>query len=252
MRQFAWIWEKNTLDISNRTGSSVEVASEDSSVLLCLCPDLYTQRLDVIRSIRPPGEVRQVELNLIPPVVQPHGHGADERLHPCCALVVTRPKTTPDIFIIQHLRVVKKENKNEWIHESQHHVEQNSGYKLFLGLRNTRVISSPGPQKWNTFWGSLWSWPEKEAWCPVSSLGLRDTWCRWCCRGQRGERVRQGKNKPVNTSRAELRAEFNTHKLTWRLSLQLPTPGSEYHCQWFVWCVHSSPENTEICDILWF
>lgn len=62
--------------------------------------DLYTQRLNIISSIRPPGEVRQVELNLVPAVVQPHGHGADERLHSRRALIVTRPKSSPNVFIV--------------------------------------------------------------------------------------------------------------------------------------------------------
>jgi hypothetical protein len=37
-------------------------------------------------TVRPPSEVGQVELNLIPAVVEPHGHGANEGLHSCCRL----------------------------------------------------------------------------------------------------------------------------------------------------------------------
>jgi hypothetical protein len=44
--------------------------------------DLDPQRLDVVCPIRAAGEVAQVELNLVPPLVQPHGHGADEGLNP--------------------------------------------------------------------------------------------------------------------------------------------------------------------------
>lgn len=36
------------------------------------------------RTVSAAGEVRQIELNLVPPLVEPHGHGADERLHSRC------------------------------------------------------------------------------------------------------------------------------------------------------------------------
>ena len=44
------------------------------------------ERFDVVGSVGPPREVRQVELNLIPAFVESHGHGADERLDPGCTL----------------------------------------------------------------------------------------------------------------------------------------------------------------------
>jgi hypothetical protein len=44
--------------------------------------DLDPQRLDVVCPVRAAGEVAQVELDLVPPLVQPHGHGADEGLNP--------------------------------------------------------------------------------------------------------------------------------------------------------------------------
>lgn len=74
---------------------------------------LYAQRLCVIGPVCSPGEVRQVELNLVPAVVQPHRHGADERLHPRCALIVACPKPSPDVFIVQHLRGCEKTRGRE-------------------------------------------------------------------------------------------------------------------------------------------
>ena len=38
--------------------------------------DLHAQRLDVVCAISSSGEVREVELNLVPAFVQSHGHGA--------------------------------------------------------------------------------------------------------------------------------------------------------------------------------
>lgn len=46
------------------------------------------QQTHVIKvlTVSSPGEVRQVELNLVPSLIQTHGHGADERLDPCSGL----------------------------------------------------------------------------------------------------------------------------------------------------------------------
>lgn len=65
---------------------------------------LHSQGLNVVCAVRPPGEIRQIELNLVPAVVQPHGHGADERLDAGGALVVTRAKPPADVFVIQYLQ----------------------------------------------------------------------------------------------------------------------------------------------------
>ena len=65
---------------------------------------LYSQRLNVVCSVGSSSEVRQVKLDLVPPIVQSHGHGAYERLHPGRGLVVGGSESSTDIFIIQHLR----------------------------------------------------------------------------------------------------------------------------------------------------
>ena len=64
---------------------------------------LHSKSFDVISPISPPSKIAEVKLNLIPALVQSHGHGADERLHPCSALVVRSPKTPPNILIVQDL-----------------------------------------------------------------------------------------------------------------------------------------------------
>ena len=45
---------------------------------------LYSQRLNVVGPVGSSGEVRQVKLDLVPAVVQPHRHGADEWLNSGC------------------------------------------------------------------------------------------------------------------------------------------------------------------------
>lgn len=70
------------------------------------CPDsaasanLYAEGLNVVGSIGPPGEVRQIELNLVPAVIQSHGHGANKGFHSCRALIITCPKSPANIFVI--------------------------------------------------------------------------------------------------------------------------------------------------------
>lgn len=48
--------------------------------------DLDAQSLNVVCAVRAPGEVGQIKLNLVPPVVEPHWHRADEGLDTCGAL----------------------------------------------------------------------------------------------------------------------------------------------------------------------
>ncbi len=65
--------------------------------------DLHSQGLDVVRTVGSAGEVTQVELNLVPALIQSHGHGADEGLHSGRALVVRRAETTSNVLVVQYL-----------------------------------------------------------------------------------------------------------------------------------------------------
>jgi len=76
-----------------------EVHSADSAVGM----DLDSEGLDVVGTIGTAGEVRKVELNLVPAIVQSHGHGADEGLDSCRALVVACSEAPSHILVIQHL-----------------------------------------------------------------------------------------------------------------------------------------------------
>jgi hypothetical protein len=73
------LWRKLLL----RVQAVGEVDAADPAVGV----DLHTQRLDVVGSVRATGEVRQIELDLVPALVQPHRHGADERLDTRCGLL---------------------------------------------------------------------------------------------------------------------------------------------------------------------
>lgn len=61
------------------------------------------ERVNVVGSVGSSREIRQVELDLIPAFVQPHGHRADEGLHSGCALVVGGSEPSPHVLVVQHL-----------------------------------------------------------------------------------------------------------------------------------------------------
>merc|ERR1712139_96432 len=65
-----------------------EVYPADSAIGMYL----HTQRLDVVRAISTARKVRQIELDLVPPLVQTHRHCADKRLHARRALVIRSTK----------------------------------------------------------------------------------------------------------------------------------------------------------------
>lgn len=64
---------------------------------------LHSEGFNVVCPIRSPGEIREVELDLIPAVVQSHWHGAYEWFDPCRGLVIGGPKPPTCILIVQNL-----------------------------------------------------------------------------------------------------------------------------------------------------
>ena len=78
-----------------------KVDSSDSAV----CVNRNSQCLDVVCAVSPSSEVRQVELNLVPPLVQAHGHGTNEGLHPRRGLIIRSPKSTADVLVVEYLNL---------------------------------------------------------------------------------------------------------------------------------------------------
>jgi len=64
--------------------------------------DLDSECLDVVGSICSAGEVGQVELDLVPALVESHRHRTDERFHTSCGLIVRCAESSSDIFIIKY------------------------------------------------------------------------------------------------------------------------------------------------------
>jgi len=65
--------------------------------------DLDTEGLYVVRTVGSSGEVRQVELNLIPSLVESHGHRADEGLNSSRGLVVRGSESTTHLLVVENL-----------------------------------------------------------------------------------------------------------------------------------------------------
>ena len=64
---------------------------------------MIPKRFNIVCTISSSCEIRQVELNLIPPFVKSHGHCANEGFNSSGALVVRCSESSPDILVIQYL-----------------------------------------------------------------------------------------------------------------------------------------------------
>jgi hypothetical protein len=73
-----------------------------SDYLLCKNVNL-PECFNIVSTVGTSGEVRQVELDLIPALITSHGHGANEWLNASCRLVVGRAEAAPDILVVQDL-----------------------------------------------------------------------------------------------------------------------------------------------------
>lgn len=65
--------------------------------------NLYAECLDVVRTVRSPREIGQIELYLIPAIVESHWHCANERLHSGGTLIVAGPESSPNVLVVKHL-----------------------------------------------------------------------------------------------------------------------------------------------------
>lgn len=75
-----------------RIQSIGEINTADTTIRMYL----NSQCLYVVGSVGSSGEIRQVELDLVPALIEPHRHGANERLYTGCTLEIARsePATT--------------------------------------------------------------------------------------------------------------------------------------------------------------
>ena len=73
-----------------------------SDYLLCKNVNL-PECFNIVSTVCTSGEVRQVELDLIPALIKSHGHGANEWLYTGGALIVRGAETSADILVIENL-----------------------------------------------------------------------------------------------------------------------------------------------------
>ena len=76
-----------------------EIDSSDSAVSM----NLNSEGFYVVSTIGPSGEIRQVELNLIPALIKSHGHCANEWLDSGSGLIVGGSESTSNALVIEDL-----------------------------------------------------------------------------------------------------------------------------------------------------
>ena len=64
---------------------------------------LNSEGFDIVCSVGAAREVGQIELNLIPAIIESHRHGADEWFHSRCTLIVASTESPSYILVVQHL-----------------------------------------------------------------------------------------------------------------------------------------------------
>ena len=78
-----------------------EIDSSDSAVSV----DLNSKGLYVVGTVSSSGEIRQIELNLIPSLIKSHRHGANERLDSGGRLIVRGSESSSYALVIEYLHL---------------------------------------------------------------------------------------------------------------------------------------------------
>jgi hypothetical protein len=93
------------LELGRELVFCIEAVREVDSSYSAVSVDLNSQSLDVVSTVGTTGEITQVELNLVPALIQTHGHGTDEGLHSGGRLVIRGAETTSNVLIVEHLHL---------------------------------------------------------------------------------------------------------------------------------------------------
>ena len=78
-----------------------EIDAADAAVRV----NLHAERLDVVGAVCTTREVAEVELDLVPSLIQAHWHRANERFDACRRLVVRGAESASDVFVVEHLHL---------------------------------------------------------------------------------------------------------------------------------------------------
>ena len=97
-------WEEK-FELGRKLILSVESVGEVDSSDSAVSVDLDSEGLYVVGTVSSSGEIRQVELNLIPSFIESHRHGTDEWLYTGGRLVVGSSESTSHLLVIQDLHL---------------------------------------------------------------------------------------------------------------------------------------------------
>ena len=79
--------------------------------------NLNSESLNIVGTVRTTSEVGQVELDLVPALVQAHWHGADEGLHTSRRLVVRSAESASNVLVIENLHFESEVLFQLWVRE---------------------------------------------------------------------------------------------------------------------------------------
>ena len=100
--RFTGNWQEK-LEFWGELVFGVESVGEINSSNPTVCMDLNSKGLYVIGTVSSPCEIGQVELNLIPALIQSHGHCANERLYSGGRLIVGGSESSSYALVIKYL-----------------------------------------------------------------------------------------------------------------------------------------------------
>ena len=95
-------WQEE-LELGWKLVFGVESVREINSSNSAVSVDLNSKGLYIVGTISSSGEIRQVELNLIPSFIESHGHGTDEWLNTGGWLIVGSSESSSHTLVVQNL-----------------------------------------------------------------------------------------------------------------------------------------------------
>jgi hypothetical protein len=81
----------------------VESVGEINSSNSAVGVNLHSKGFNIVGTVGSSSEIGQVELNLVPALIESHGHCANERLYSSSWLVVGSSESTSNVLVIQNL-----------------------------------------------------------------------------------------------------------------------------------------------------
>ena len=150
------------LELGRKFFLRVETIGEVDPSNAAVGVDGHPQRLYVVAAVGSAREVRKIELDLIPPLIETHGHGADEGFHTGRGLVVGRAEPSSHILVIEHLHF-----EGEVFLE----LHERGGTFLMIMTRKGSFI----PKVSSGFWGQVM----KAVVTLVPMISRTDDWISW-------------------------------------------------------------------------